>query len=96
MTWCQTTFSLLGATTAAVDCTFELDGEAPGEFVRRDGARVEVRLAPDRVDAACDEVRRRGGRILAVVPRTRTLEDVLLDEIERTRRVDPKRMGVLA
>jgi ABC-2 type transport system ATP-binding protein len=87
---------LLGATTAAVDCTFEVDGEPPGEIRRRDGARAEVRLPPDRVDAACDEVRRRGGRILAVVPRTRTLEDVLLDEIERTRQVDPKRMGVLA
>jgi ABC-2 type transport system ATP-binding protein len=91
-----TVSELLGTTTAAVDCTFEVAGDAPGEVRRRDGDRVEVRLAPEHVDAACDEVRRRGGRILAVTPRTRTLEDVLLDEIERTRQVDPKRLGVLA
>ena len=41
-------------------------------------------------------VRKAGGSVQSVVPAQRTLEHVLLDEVERARPVNAKRLGVLA
>jgi ABC-2 type transport system ATP-binding protein len=76
---------LVGHSVEHVDVAFELDGRHGSE-----------RLAPDAVDAWLDATRAKGGHILSIVPQQRTLEQVLLDEVERARPVDHKRMGVLA
>ena len=48
------------------------------------------------MDALIDRVRAAGGSVLAVHPRNKTLEEVLLDEVERAKPVIAKRLGVLA
>jgi ABC-2 type transport system ATP-binding protein len=91
---------LLGGATLHVDIELECPvGVAPaslGPVHHEDGARVTLRVAPDAIDAAIDQARAQGARVLAVTPRSRTLEQVLLDEVDRTGLVDQKRMGVLA
>ena len=81
---------LLGRTVGHVDCTFAYKEGAQGERLE------QIRLAPDAVDAHVDAARRAGASIVSVVPAQRTLEEVLLDEVERARPVDAKRMGILA
>ncbi len=87
---------LLGRTTEHVDvCVRGVEGAASG--VRSvPGAELSVRLDPDAVDAFLDAVRAAGGSIVSVVPHQRTLEQVLLDEVERAQPVDARRLGVLA
>ncbi len=88
--------SLLGQTSNDVDCTFLVGGDVPGQLIRREGERVTVRVASSQLDAVVDEVRARGGSVVSVHPNQRTLEDVLLDEVERAKLVNEKRLGVLA
>jgi ABC-2 type transport system ATP-binding protein len=76
---------LVGHSVEHVDVTWELGG-----------LRTTERLAPDAVDAWLDAARAKGAHILSVIPHQRTLEQVLLDEVERARPVDVKRMGILA
>lgn len=83
---------LLGSTVADVEVVSQgVDATgAPG------AGRLARKLPPDQVDAWIDTVRANGGSILAITPSQRTLEQVLLDEVERARPVDTKRLGVLA
>ena len=88
---------LLGSTTRHVDVVVR--GVARnGEAWTPDptGADLHLRLEPDEVDATIDAVRAARGRVLSMVPAQRTLEQVLLDEVERARPVNAARMGVLA
>jgi ABC-2 type transport system ATP-binding protein len=88
---------LLGSTTEHVDVVVRGVVQAGGTWTAAQaGADVHLRLDPDAVDATLDAVRAAGGRVLSVVPSQRTLEQVLLDEVERARPVSAKRMGVLA
>ncbi len=67
------------------------------DIVVRKGGAVETRkAAPDGVDTVIDAVRREGWSIVSVHAVSKSLEQVLLDEVERARPVDAKRMGVLA
>lgn len=87
---------LIGQTADEVDCTFVIAGDPPGRVMRRDGDRVTVRVPSGNVDATIDAVRAAGGHVLDVHPNARTLEEVLLDEVERAKLVNEKRLGVLA
>lgn len=65
-------------------------------LVRKSDA-VETRKAdPGGVDAVIDAARRDGWSIVSVQAVSKSLEQVLLDEVERARPVDAKRLGVLA
>jgi ABC-2 type transport system ATP-binding protein len=85
---------LVGHTVEWVDCVVEFSGELPG-LTRREGTRQELRVPPNEVEAVLDQVRAGGGHILSVTPRTKTLEQVLLSEVERARPVEVRSMGVL-
>ncbi|MES2645071.1 MAG: ABC transporter ATP-binding protein [Myxococcota bacterium] len=96
-----TVAELLGETVAHVDCTFvdvALAGgpDAPEGLVRAPGERLTRRLDADAVDQWIDAARKAGGTVTSVIPAQRTLEHVLLDEVERARPIDTKRLGVLA
>ncbi|MFN7144373.1 MAG: ABC transporter ATP-binding protein [Myxococcota bacterium] len=103
-----TVSELLGSTIAHVDVVVmgvaEI-GAAPDAadaskrvwpMSKAPGARLQRRLDPDAVDPFLDAARAVGGSIVSVVPSQRTLEHVLLDEVERARPVNAKRLGVLA
>jgi hypothetical protein len=86
-----------------VDCVFDgveeggEGAEAGVEGVRAaPGGSLHKRLPPDEADRWIDAVRKAGGSVQSVVPAQRTLEHVLLDEVERARPVNAKRLGVLA
>ena len=67
------------------------------DIVVRKADAIETRKADaDGVDAVIDAVRREGWSIVSVHAVSKSLEQVLLDEVERARPVDAKRMGVLA
>jgi ABC-2 type transport system ATP-binding protein len=67
------------------------------DIVVRKADAIETRkAAPDGVDAVIDAVRREGWSVVSVHAVSKSLEQVLLDEVERARPVDAKRMGVLA
>ena len=87
---------LLGSTVAHVDIVVAGVDEVDGRLLAVRGGRLARRLAPDAVDAFLDAARAAGAGIVSVVPAQRTLENVLLDEVERARPVNPKRLGVLA
>ncbi len=87
---------LIGQTADEVDCTFLSAGDPPGRVIRRDGERVTVRVLSADVDATIDTARQRGAKVLEVHPNARTLEEVLLDEVERAKLVNETRLGVLA
>ncbi len=86
---------LVGHTVEWVDCSVDYPGDLPG-LQQRDGGRAHLRLQPDQVDAVLDQVRAGGGRIITVVPKQKTLEQVLLSEVEQARPLESRRMGVLA
>lgn len=96
-----TVAELLGQTIDQVDCTFlyalpSKAGELPGSVIRREGARVTVRVQAAMVDGLVDTVRAAGGHVLEIAPQTRHLEEVLLTEVERAKTVQEARLGVLA
>lgn len=64
--------------------------------LRRHDERETRRSPPAESDAAIDAARREGWSILSVHPVSKTLEQVLLDEVERSQPVDARRLGVLA
>ena len=67
------------------------------DVVVRKSDAVETRKAdPGGVDAVIDAARRDGWSIVSVQAVSKSLEQVLLDEVERARPVDAKRLGVLA
>lgn len=91
-----TVAGLLGRTTVYVDVLAVGVEGGPAGVRPSPGAELSVRLDPDAVDGFLDAVRAAGGSVRSVIPHQRTLEQVLLDEVERARPVDAKRLGVLA
>lgn len=91
-----TVAELLHQTVEHVDCDLRVGVDVGGQVLRQDGERRVVRVEAHEVDALIDRVRAAGGSILSVQPRAKTLEEVLLDEVERARPVVTKRLGVLA
>jgi ABC-2 type transport system ATP-binding protein len=87
---------LIGDRIRHVDCTLQGAGSLPGQLIREDGALQVRRVAPEAVDALLDQARAQGGRVLEVVPIRETLEDVLLDEVERARPARRDALEVLA
>jgi ABC-2 type transport system ATP-binding protein len=91
---------LVGRTIEYVDC--EILGAKdlvlpPGVEARiREPGRLVLRMSAEAVDPMIDAARAAGGSVLSVQPHARTLEQVLLDEVERARPVDKKHLGVLA
>jgi ABC-2 type transport system ATP-binding protein len=92
-----TVAELVGNAVASVDVTFSGSADLPGVAVLReaDGRRT-VRVAAEEVDTLCRAVLDAGGSIVTVQRNVRSLENVLLDEVERARLVNEKNMGVLA
>ena len=76
---------LLGQTVSEVDCVFLVGGR-----------REERLVAPGEVDALIAEFRARGGSVVSIQPRQKTLEQVLLSEVERASPAQAARLGVLA
>jgi ABC-2 type transport system ATP-binding protein len=76
---------LLGQQVENVDCTVQVppQTELPGELVASQGDERILRLPPEQLDDLLDAVRRAGGRIVQVLPKRRTLEDLLLTELGR-------------
>jgi hypothetical protein len=58
--------------------------------------RQQLRLPPDGVDAALDALRAAGCSIVRVTPVRMHLEEVFVDAAARRKKVDAKRLGVLA
>lgn len=88
---------VVGKTVTSVDIVYVGAVELPGaERVASDALGTRVRVPPDDVDAALRALHAGGAQVLEVHRNTRTLEDVLLDEVERARLVNEKRLGVLA
>ena len=94
--------SLLGGRTRHVELRVSAVPDATAarlgdSAVRREGeGGVVLQVAPDERDAVIAEILSGGGQVLQVTPVRQTLEALLLDEVERARPVDSKRMGVLA
>ncbi len=86
---------LIGDRVRHVDLTYAGEVAVPGTELRSDDATRTVRLAPAQVDQAVAAVVHGGGRVLELSPVRDSLESVLLDEVERARPVDDKRLGVL-
>lgn len=88
---------LIGSSSLTVDITYAGGAELPGaQRVAGTADSTTVRVAASDVDAVIRGVHAAGGGVLSVHRNTRTLEDVFLDEVERARLVNEKRLGVLA
>ncbi len=88
---------LIGNAALTVDVTFVGTAELPGaQRVASTADSATVRVPAAEVDAIITAIHNAGGGILTVHRNTRTLEDVFLDEVERARLVNEKRLGVLA
>lgn len=91
-----TVHQLLGRTVEHVDVVAVDVAAVEGTIRKAPGAELTRRVQPEEVDALVDAIRAAGGHLLSVVPSQRTLEQVLLDEVERAKPVNAKRLGVLA
>ena len=67
----------------------------PGERVREDQGVTQLRVAPDQVDRTVRAIYEAGGSVVDVTRARDHLETFLLDEVERDKPVDEKRLGVL-
>jgi ABC-2 type transport system ATP-binding protein len=85
---------LLGEQVENVDCTVRVPAqlELPGELVARQGEERILRLPPEQLDALLEAVRQAGGQTVQVIPKRRTLEDLLLTELGRNH-PEPSRGG---
>lgn len=83
---------LVGKKTRHVDVVFEGDCP-PGYTVHR---HQLLRLDPAHVDDAIDALRANGNPIVRVTPVRKHLEEVFVDAAERSKKVDAKKLGVLA
>ena len=93
-----TIHELIGDRIRYVECQVSGVGELPlpGEDRGTVGALRAVRCAPGDVDGLVDAVRAAGGRVVQIQPVRESLEDVLLEEVERAKPVDQRRLGVLS
>jgi ABC-2 type transport system ATP-binding protein len=89
---CGTVDELVGSQTQHVDVVFE--GDCPDGL--KPHRRQQLRLPPDGVDAALDALRAAGCSIVRVTPVRMHLEEVFVDAAARRKKVDAKRLGVLA
>lgn len=83
---------LVGKKTRHVDVVFE--GDCPEGYTPH--RRELLRLDPSEVDAAIDALRANGNAIVRVTPVRKHLEEVFVDAAERSKKVDAKKLGVLA
>ena len=89
--------ALVGNRVESVEITFAGAAPPPGAPVLRTSeASATIRVPAEEVDAACRAILAASGSILEVHRNVRTLEAVLLDEVERARVVTEQRLGVLA
>ena len=90
--------SLLAGGVDHVDCTVIFPGDPPvaATLVAHQGDERVLRVPPDGVEPLLAAVLAAGGRVLQVSPGRRSLEDLLLDEVARSRPVDADHLGVLA
>ncbi len=86
---------LIGQSVQLVDCIFEIGVDLPGPWLR-EGSRLRAQVPPDDVGPLIDRVRAAGGSVTSIVPQVRSLEDLLLSEVERAAPADARRLGVLA
>ena len=88
---------LIGDAVRTVDITYRGGMDLPGaEVLRRDSDSCTVRVPREDQDRVCRAVIEANGSLLEVHRNTRTLEDVLLTEVEAARLVNETRLGVLA
>jgi ABC-2 type transport system ATP-binding protein len=76
---------LLGQTVTEVDCVFQ-----------QEGRRIEHIVLSAGVDALIRQMQVDGAAVISVHPRQKTLEQVLMNEVERAKPVQAARLGVLA
>ena len=93
-----TVHELIGDRIRYVDCQLAGVGALPlpGEDRGLQGELRAVRCAPEEVDGLVDAVRAAGGRVVQIQPIRESLEDVLLEEVERAKPVDERQLGVLS
>ncbi len=91
-----TVAELLVETTHIVEVAVRVTTPLRWAVHRVEGEITHLRVTPEAVDEVLDAVRAGGGRVVSVVPVQKTLEQVLLDEVERARPIDAARLGVLA
>jgi ABC-2 type transport system ATP-binding protein len=94
---CGSIQELVGDKIRHVDCTFHLEGDLvlPGKLVRKDGNRIQQRVGPAELALTLATIIEAGGAVLEVNPARQTLEEILVDEMERANPVNKKRLGVL-
>ncbi len=81
-----------------VDCTVVVGEQTSldAQEVARQGSERLLRVAPEQLQPLLRAVHAAQGEVLQVQPARRSLEQLLLDEMERARQVDPGRAGVLS
>lgn len=90
-----TVAELIHQTVVHVDCEVRVRTDVGGEVLRHDGEVRALRVPAGEVDALLARVLAAGGSVRSVTPHAKTLEEVLLDEVERAKPVVAKRLGVL-
>ena len=90
--------SLVGDAVLRVEIVVRLAPGAavPAGAVPLDGGRARLRAAPEAAAAVLAAAEAAGHTLLEYTPVRKTLEDVFLDEVERARPVDARRIGVLS
>ncbi len=90
--------ALLGGRTQYIEVQVSSVPEALARVVEEAPSETPavLRLDPARADAVLEQAVALGVRIRSVAPVRQTLETLLLDEVDRARPVDEKRLGVLA
>jgi ABC-2 type transport system ATP-binding protein len=90
-----TVAQLVGDRVRAVDCVIDLDEQVQvtGTEINRQGRLRIIRVGPSDVDALIGEVHAAKGKVKRVHPLGTSLEDILVDEIQRA---GSRQRGVLA
>ncbi len=93
-----TVASLVGDAVLRVEITLRLGAGAPAPAgaVLLEGGRARLAVAPEAAEAALAAASAAGHTLIEYTPVRKTLEDVFLDEVERARPVDVRRIGVLS
>ena len=94
---CGTIHDLVGDKVRYVDVTWRgpRPTDLPGTTQRTDGDRTVQRLAPADLQPTLAAIATAGGAVLEVHRARQTLEEILVDEMERETPVNSKKLGVL-